>query len=76
MITVHWDTWFNSGLVDHATGACDNLARGMAGKLDRRQAALAGSGIALHRTKNLRSVLPFQYISKVLPEEKWNADQQ
>jgi hypothetical protein len=38
--------------------------------------ALACSGIALQRTKNLRPVLPFQYIAKVLPEEKWNADQQ
>jgi hypothetical protein len=37
---------------------------------------LACSGIALHGTKNLRSVLPFQHIAKVLPEEKWNADQQ
>jgi hypothetical protein len=38
--------------------------------------ALACSGIALHGTKNLRSALPFQHIAKVLPEEKWNADQQ
>jgi hypothetical protein len=37
---------------------------------------LACSGIALHGTKNLRSALPFQHIAKVLPEEKWNADQQ
>jgi hypothetical protein len=38
--------------------------------------ALACSGIALQRTKNLRPALSFQRIAKVLPEEKWNADQQ
>jgi hypothetical protein len=38
--------------------------------------ALVCSGIALQRTKNLRTALPFQHIAKVLPEEKWNADQQ
>ncbi|MNE54644.1 hypothetical protein D3C80_1494370 [compost metagenome] len=38
--------------------------------------ALACSGIALQRTKNLRLVRPFKHIAKVLPEEKWNADQQ
>jgi hypothetical protein len=38
--------------------------------------ALACSGIALQRTKNLRPALRFQRIAKVLPEEKWNADQQ
>jgi hypothetical protein len=48
----------------------------VAGKLDRGQASIGLLGIALHSTKNLRSVLPFQHIAKVLPEEKWNADQQ
>jgi hypothetical protein len=48
----------------------------MAGKLDRDQASIGLRGIALHGTKNLRSVLPFQRIAKVTPEEKWNADQQ